>query len=67
MAEFTVYDDQTAPEQARPMLAGAKRRLGFISTLAGVMAESPELLAGYNALFEKFQASSLPGRPSTSC
>jgi AhpD family alkylhydroperoxidase len=60
MAEFTVYDEQTAPEQARPMLAGAKRRLGFVSTLSGVMAESPELLAGYNTLFEKFQASSLP-------
>lgn len=59
MADFTVYDEQTAPEQARPMLAGAKRRLGFVSTLTGVMAESPELLAGYNALFEKFQASSL--------
>ena len=61
MAEFTVYDEETAPEQARPMLAGAQRRLGFVSTLAGVMAESPELLAGYNALFEKFQAASLPG------
>jgi AhpD family alkylhydroperoxidase len=61
MAEFTVYDEETAPEGARPMLAGAKRRLGFVSTLTGVMAESPELLAGYNALFEKFHASSLPG------
>ena len=44
MAEFTVHDEETAPEQARPMLAGAQRRLGFVSTLAGVMAESPELL-----------------------
>jgi AhpD family alkylhydroperoxidase len=61
MTEFTVYDEQTAPEEARPMLAGAKRRLGFVSTLSGVMAESPELLAGYNALFQQFQSSSLPG------
>lgn len=61
MTEFTVYDEETAPEEARPMLAGAKRRLGFVSTLSGVMAESPELLAGYNALFQQFQASSLPG------
>jgi AhpD family alkylhydroperoxidase len=61
MTDFTVYDEDTAPEQARPMLAGAKRRLGFVSTLTGVMAESPELLAGYNALFQQFQASSLPG------
>lgn len=60
MAEFTVYDEETAPEDARPMLAGAKRRLGFVSMLTGVMAESPELLAGYNALFQQFTASSLP-------
>lgn len=57
-----MHDEETAPEEARPMLAGAKRRLGFVSTLSGVMAESPELLAGYNALFQQFQASSLPAQ-----
>lgn len=61
MTEFTVYDERTAPEQSRPMLEAAKGRLGFISTLSGVMAESPELLAGYNAVFEQFAKSSLPG------
>jgi AhpD family alkylhydroperoxidase len=61
MADFTVHDEHTAPEQSRPMLAGAQRRLGFVSTLAGVMAESPQLLAGYNALSEQFFKSSLPG------
>jgi AhpD family alkylhydroperoxidase len=61
MADFTAYDEQTAPEQSRPMLEAAKGRLGFVSTLSGVMAESPELLAGYNALYQQFLASSLPG------
>jgi uncharacterized peroxidase-related enzyme len=61
MVDFTVHDEQTAPEQSRPMVAAAKRRLGFVSTLSGVMAESPELLAGYNALYQQFLASSLPG------
>lgn len=36
--------------------------MGFISTLNAVMAESPELLAGYNALAEQFGKSSLPAR-----
>ncbi|MBG0830081.1 carboxymuconolactone decarboxylase family protein [Planomonospora sp. ID67723] len=35
--------------------------MGFVTTLNGVMAESPELLAGYNALAEQFAKSSLPG------
>ncbi|MQA88504.1 MAG: carboxymuconolactone decarboxylase family protein [Streptosporangiales bacterium] len=33
--------------------------MGFVTTLNGVMAESPELLAGYNALAELFGKSSL--------
>lgn len=62
MAEFTVYDEMTAPEAARPHLEAAKRRTGSVTPLNGVMAESPELLAGYNALAELFGKSSLPAR-----
>jgi AhpD family alkylhydroperoxidase len=62
MVEFTVYDETTAPEAARPHLEAANRRNGFVSTLNGVMAESPELLAGYVALGELFGKSSLPVR-----
>jgi AhpD family alkylhydroperoxidase len=61
MIDFRVYDESDAPEAARPMLEAAKRRMGFVTTLNGVMAESPELLAGYNALAEQFGRSSLPG------
>ncbi|WP_242902628.1 carboxymuconolactone decarboxylase family protein [Actinomadura terrae] len=60
MAEFTVYDETTAPEASRPYLEAAKKRMGFVTTLNGVMGESPELLAGYNALAELFGKSSLP-------
>ncbi|NUR89669.1 MAG: carboxymuconolactone decarboxylase family protein [Nonomuraea sp.] len=59
MIDFRVYDESDAPEEARPVLAAAKRRMGFVTTLNGVMAESPELLAGYNALAEQFGRSSL--------
>ncbi|MCP9976900.1 carboxymuconolactone decarboxylase family protein [Actinomadura madurae] len=62
MAEFTVHDETTAPEAARPHLEAAKKRMGFVTTLNAVMAESPELLAGYNALAELFGKSSLPVR-----
>ncbi|WP_406315244.1 carboxymuconolactone decarboxylase family protein [Streptosporangium sp. NBC_01639] len=61
MTHFHVYDEGDAPEAARPILEAAKKRMGFVTTLNGVMAESPELLAGYNALAEQFGKSSLPG------
>lgn len=57
---FTVHDESSAPQDARPMLEGAKARLGFISTLTGVMAESPQLLEAYNTSFNAFMKSSLP-------
>jgi AhpD family alkylhydroperoxidase len=60
MADFPVHDETTAPEGSRPQLESAKRRMGFVTTLNGVMAESPELLAGYNTLSELFGKSSLP-------
>ncbi|MDR8408040.1 carboxymuconolactone decarboxylase family protein [Nonomuraea sp. 3-1Str] len=59
MNGFRTYDESNAPEAARPMLEAAKKRMGFVTTLNGVMAESPELLAGYNALAEQFGKSSL--------
>lgn len=62
MPEFTVHDETTAPEAARPSLEAARKRMGFVTTLNGVMAESPELLAGYNALADLFGRSSLPVR-----
>ncbi|MFK0244105.1 carboxymuconolactone decarboxylase family protein [Amycolatopsis azurea] len=62
MPEFTLHDETSAPEASRPHLASAKQRMGFITTLNAVMAESPELLAGYNALADLFGKSSLPAR-----
>jgi hypothetical protein len=44
------------------MLEAAKKRMSFVTTLNGVMAESPELLAGYNALADTHAAMC-----STSC
>lgn len=59
MADFPVYDTTTAPEASRSALEAAKQRVGFVTSLNGVMAESPELLAGYNTLADLFLKSSL--------
>lgn len=60
MAQFKIYNETNAPKQSIQYLESAKRRMGFVTTLNGVMAESPELLAGYNSLSELFFKSSLP-------
>jgi AhpD family alkylhydroperoxidase len=60
MTQFRLYDEETAPPESRPQLASAKRRMGFVTTLNAVMAASPQLLAGYNALADQFNRSSLP-------
>ena len=60
MTRFMIYDETNAPEQSLQYLESAKRRMGFVTTLNGVMAASPELLAGYNSLSELFFKSSLP-------
>ena len=42
MVEFTVHDENSAPAEARSALTQAKKQLGFIPNLYGVLAESPQ-------------------------
>ncbi len=58
MTEFTIHDETTAPEASKPLLAKSKAAFGRIPGLHGVMAESPELLEGYQRLHELFQKTS---------
>lgn len=58
MTDFTIHDENTAPEGAKPLLAKSKAAYGSIPALHGVMAESPELLEGYQILHELFQKTS---------
>lgn len=60
MVEFTVHDENTAPEEVVPALQKLSRRFGFLPNFYGVMAESPQALAAYQAVSEQFLASSLP-------
>lgn len=59
MTQFTAYTIETAPEAARPIFEGVKNAFGFVPNLQAHMAESPELLAGYSALWDLFSKSSL--------
>ena len=55
---YTVHTAETAPAAARDILAGAKKNLGFVPNLLGVMAESPALLKAYATLSGIFDETS---------
>lgn len=55
---FAVHTSQTAPAAAAPVLDNLKKAWGFVPNLHAVMAESPALLAGYNALWDLFTTQS---------
>ena len=59
MATFTVHTPESAPEASRPILEGVKATFGFLPNLQANMATSPELLAGYSALWAEFAKSTL--------
>lgn len=59
MTQFTSYTTETAPEGARPIFEGVKGAFGFVPNLQSLMAESPELLSGYTALWELFSKTTL--------
>ncbi|MFW8594436.1 carboxymuconolactone decarboxylase family protein [Cribrihabitans neustonicus] len=59
MTDFTLHTEETAPEDAKPLLAKSKAAFGFVPGLHSVMAESPQLLEAYQRVHELFQNSSL--------
>jgi hypothetical protein len=40
MADFTLHDETTAPDAARPHLQSAKKRMGFVTTFTKAMVTS---------------------------
>jgi len=59
MSTFTTYTPETSPAASKALLEGAKAAFGFVPNLQAMMAESPELLAGYTALWDLFAKTSL--------
>ncbi len=58
MENFTLYDQVTAPEKSRELLEQSIQSFSMIPNLHAVMAESPELLEGYQQLSRLFQSTS---------
>ena len=53
---YTIYTATNAPEDARGVLSGVKKALGFVPNMLGTMAGAPAVLEAYQtagALFDK--------------
>lgn len=65
MKPFQMHTFETAPEAARPALEDARKSLGFVPNLYGILAESPAALESYvqvTALLDNLAALSAPER-----
>ena len=58
MTQYTLHDLETAPEQSKPLLQNSIKTFGSIPSLHAVMANSPQLLDGYQRLHQLFQETS---------
>jgi uncharacterized peroxidase-related enzyme len=54
MARFPIHTADTAPEAARPILAGTRAGWGFVPNLHAKLAAAPVALQAYGQLFELF-------------
>lgn len=59
MTDFPVHTVETAPSEAKPLLEGAQKALGFVPNLYAAMAEAPALLEGYQTLSGIFDKTNL--------
>lgn len=58
MTTFTLHDETTAPDEAKPLLAHSKKVFGFVPSLHAVLAEAPTALQAYKEVHEHFLNSS---------
>lgn len=56
---YSLHDESTAPEAARPALEATKANFGMIPNLERVIASAPTLLTGYQTLWGLFEETSL--------
>jgi alkylhydroperoxidase family enzyme len=58
MAEFQIHSRATAPSASKPIIEQVQSSMGYVPTLIGQMAESPQLLEAYAAMSAIFRKSS---------
>lgn len=59
MSDFPKHTLETAPDEAKPVLEGVQKGLGFVPNLLAYMAESPALVKGYTTLSGIFEKANL--------
>ncbi|MEM6534642.1 MAG: carboxymuconolactone decarboxylase family protein [Pseudomonadota bacterium] len=59
MAKFDIHNATTAPDGAKDFLAGVEKKMGFVPSLFGVLAENPTVLNAYTALSDQLGKSGL--------
>ncbi|MCK2148416.1 carboxymuconolactone decarboxylase family protein [Marinobacter alexandrii] len=52
MTDFTLHDQNSAPEKSKPLLENSQKAFGMIPGLHAVMADAPTVLDGYQKLHE---------------
>ncbi|MBW7471872.1 carboxymuconolactone decarboxylase family protein [Marinobacter sp. M216] len=65
MTDFTLHDETTAPERAKPLLENSLKGFGMIPGLHAVMAEAPTVLEGYQKLHQLVLDSSFDNDETT--
>lgn len=58
MSDFSIHDQDSAPEASKPLLENSIKGAGMIPNLHAVMAEAPGLLEGYQRLHKLFTETS---------
>jgi len=58
MTDFSLHDENTAPDDSKPLLAKSQKAFGMVPGLHAVMAEAPGLLDAYQQVHELFLNSS---------
>jgi len=65
MTAFTIHTVDTAPEESKAILEGAKKQTGMVPNLFGVLAESPNTLKAYQQLHQLFSDTSFDAEELT--
>jgi len=65
MSQFIRHTIESAPQKAKPILAGAQKNMGVVPGLYAVMAQSPELLTAYTQLHQQFSNTSFDAEELT--
>jgi alkylhydroperoxidase family enzyme len=65
MSNFKIHSIESAPAESTAILEGAKKQMGVVPSLFGVMAESPSTLKAYTQLHELFASSSFDAEELT--